>query len=484
MFYRFDFTYRQYRRRRMTKCGAWGLGLLAVAAFCLFSYRLHLMTQEPTLDQRLYAFNPVAQRLLQSLRDWNQSRDCFREIEPFWLLDTAAETPAALLAVTLTNQPSWSLRLAPRRLSMRANGQAELEFGLWFQPAENKAEALAETRAALQQGLASWQPHVSFEEESKLADRESIGVKVACTPPPHHWPDGMAPPPKRMAELAAAISNQHAAIWSSAPLKGYDKATTLRAALEQALVQAMQCLDMERGRAAMVRWKACLESTLAPDEVFGLVRRDLSTNGAAASLPELDKCEAAWTRLACRWWCRARRLDTPALRELSAACDALYALPHPPPPHETFAGFALWLDQYRQTFTNAVSLTDIRMNGADKTILKNICARALPNVEPPRIETAERAVTREGALVGFCDWTVRTGGGDAGKAGAGLKELHLLAATLDRAPPGVRLESVEIVFGDKLRPPEAWSKPPESGTLRGTLPWRAAAAAGHKGGQP
>ncbi len=476
MFYTIDFTRMQYRRRRVVSAGYVILALLGIGLICLVSLRLRRMAETPTLDQRLQACQADAQTLLTSLEDWGRSRQRFQEIAPFWQLETAHEAPSALLALVLTNRPAWRQWLAPRRFSFSDNSQAELEFDLWFQGTENKAGVLAAARASLTNGLAAWSPKVTFQEEVRLATHDRIWVRVNCAPPPHRWPGGMAAPPERLVTLASLISNQHADIWSSTPLKGYDKKTKLEGALDKALLEAKGYLGEEaKGKTHLARWKICRQQTLSPSEVFNQVRRDLQKQCVTDEPGELVRVESAWRHLAGRWWRSPRAIDPnrlgPIVNELKTILNMKM------PAHQTFEGFGVWMDRYRNVFTNALTCEDIRVNGRDRSRLEEMYAEVLPQADKPSIGSVERALAYPDAVMGYSDWTLKPQG-----KGVDLDGLHRLAIRLDRAAPGFRLSSLEVWFDDKRPPAESWDAPPSASLFKGLVPWQLPSLGCQEGG--
>lgn len=469
MFYKLDFTRTQYRRRKAVAAGLAALAILGAGMLGLFSIRLNRMSGELTPDQRLRACNANAQMLLHALEDWGHARQRFQEIEPFWKLDTTHPQPSTLLALVLTNQPVWRQWLSPKRLAMTANDSAAMEFNLWFR-GDDKAGVLATVRAALTNGLPDWSPKVIFEEEEQLADLDRIWVRVECVLPRHRWQNGMAEPPGRLTDLATVISNHHAAVWEYSPLKGFDKTINLEAAVDKALLEAMQCLTDEKGKDHLAQWKACRRQTLSPSEVFDRVRHDVRKQGVTAELCELARVESAWRHLAGRWWCLPRGLDCAGLKELEQNLKVVASMDPGIPPHQTFAGFGVWIDQYLAVFTNALTSKDIRLNGRDRRRLEEIYAEVLTRDAKLAISSVERVRSGHETFIGYSDWTLRPSEGDG--TSVDLDKLHALASRLDRATPGIRLYSLEVLFDDKRKPDEAWSVPPKSSLFKGLIPWQ------------
>ena len=116
MFYRIDFTYRQYSRRRVFKSAMVGLFLILLLIGAVMGLRLNEIVRQPTLYEHLSSSNEYSARIQLATCDWQQSQRKFDEFKPFWLLDTAQTPPADVLSLVLTNQATWSRWLSPKSI--------------------------------------------------------------------------------------------------------------------------------------------------------------------------------------------------------------------------------------------------------------------------------------------------------------------------------------------------------------------------------
>lgn len=486
MFYSLDFTRTQYRRRKAFQVGYLILALMLAGVLCLISFRVKRMSELPTLARRLDLRQADVQTVLQLMDDWTTSRQRFQEIMPFWFRETAVDTPVAFLETIVTNVPSWEARLAPRRLSMTVHGKTELDLELWFQGARDKAVVLAEVRHSLTNGLAAWAPRVMFEEERQLAGRERIGVQVVCTPRPHRWPDGMKHPPDRLVNLIDAMASFHDHVWAYKPLKGegLDNKNSLAVAMDQVLLDAKSMIgDAEEGKALFSEWQAYNTRAISPLAVLAKIRFDLHKRGIHAVPAQLEAVEAAWKRLADRWWRPPRAIDCQPLNGIERELAAILGMRIPA--HQTFSGFNEWMAQYRMAFTNAWTCEDIRINGRDLSRLKDLYREAVTDGGEPVIECQERALSDSMSRMGYSDWILRLN--EDRKAGGrpiDLPTVVQLARKFNRAVPGIRLTSVEMKFKEQQALAGAWQASPESSVLKGLLPWQVPCSDSKPGGLP
>ena len=480
MFYRIDFTYRQYSRRRVFKSAMVGLFLILLLIGAVMGLRLNEIVRQPTLYEHLSSSNEYSARIQLATCDWQQSQRKFDEFKPFWLLDTAQTPSSDVLSLVLTNQATWSRWLSPKSISMRANGDAIMEFRLWFQDVSDKRVAVVEATNQLQRSLAEWKwPSDIIVEAVTIADRESIDVKVVSRPPRHQWTAGMPAIPKRLLDQATAFTNQHNIVWSYKLIEWEPKGATLKSAMAQAQLDVAPYLPTDKRREIQSSWDALTSESLSPDAVLNQIDKDLDFMGVTRGRDKLVMLRKTWYDISRRRLLRVRELDNSELSAFVSKCKAFYEIKHPPPPHSTFEGFNKWAATYRPSFTNCFTRGDIFDNGRERILLRQMAEGSIAEIEP--VITCKNRNPSQGSAIGYSDWEIIYRGSDK-DGGATLAQLERMASYFTRPKErGVRLDNLEVRFNDQLRPRVAWSSPPISATYKGILPWQAKTI---EGGQP